>query len=77
MNKDRRTRLRAARKQLSDARDDIKIVNDEEDDARDTMPESLQGTERYESSEEASEHLEDAMDFIDKAIKLIQEAEDT
>lgn len=45
---------------------------EEEDDARDNMPESLQNSERYEQSEEASESMESAEEALQEAIGYLE-----
>ena len=74
MNKDRRERLRKAKRLLGDAKDIITDVLWEEDDSRDNMPENLQGSERYEQSENCSDAMESAIDSIDSAIESLEEA---
>ena len=54
MNKLRRKTLQKIFDQLSDLREEIEAVKEEEDGSRENMPENLQGSERYERSETAS-----------------------
>ena len=50
---------------------DIEQLCDEEQDYLDSIPENLQGGERYEKSEEAVSALEGAVDCLDEAIDNI------
>lgn len=67
MNKQRRASLRSASAHLSMAVDIIRDVRYEEQDAMDNIPENLQSSERYETMEEAVDHLDDALDAIREA----------
>lgn len=73
MNKARRKAIEKACAKLSDARDDIQAILDEEQEALDNTPESLQGTERYEESEEAIYALECAAETVGEAIDTLSE----
>ena len=73
MNKARRKAIEKACAKLSDARDDIQAILDEEQEAYDNTPESLQGTERYEESEEAISALEGAAETVGEAIDTLSE----
>ena len=46
---------------------------EEEEDARDNIPESLQETDRYYDSEEASEHMSNAIEYIEVAMENISD----
>ena len=48
---------------------DLDKIKDEEDDARDNIPENLQSGETYETSEECSDVMSDALDNINDAIE--------
>lgn len=74
MNNVRREKLEAISKKLSALVDDIDCINDEEQDYMDNMPENLQGSERYERSEEICDQLTEAMSLVEEAIDLIDEA---
>ena len=58
MNNKRREKISDLMEELSTPKDRLETIREEEDDARDNMPESLQNSERYEQSEEASESME-------------------
>ena len=74
MNKIRRKKLAELTEKLNDLRADLEEVFDEESEARDNIPESLMGSERYEAADEACYNLEAAMDSIQEAIDGIEQA---
>ena len=57
MNKERRKALSDIMEQLEELKSSVEEIQEDEDESRENMPENLQGTERYERSEEASENL--------------------
>ena len=69
MNKERRKRIAEIAEQLDFIHDELYDLVSEEDEARENMPESFQGTERYEASEEASNALEAAANLINDALE--------
>ncbi len=73
MNETRRKKLRSIVHQLENVQGDIENVLDEEDEARENMPESLQETDRYTTSEEASEAMDMSIDSIGEAISAIED----
>lgn len=64
MNKKRRTRIARIVDTLSPCVEELEDIKYEEDDSRENIPESLQGGELYEQSEECSDTLEDAIDNL-------------
>ena len=74
MNEKRRQRLRGVLRMLSDAEAIVSAASDQESDALDNYPENLQGSERYERTEDAAENLDEALDRIGEARDLIQSA---
>lgn len=58
---------------LEDLQSDIEIIKDEEQEALDNTPDSLQGSERYEISEAAVDSMDSAWDSIQEAIDYLQE----
>lgn len=72
MNNDRRKRIRALILDLESGMYDLTEVDallqmllSEEEEALDNIPESLQGSERYDIAEESVELLQEAIDAID------------
>ena len=72
MNKLRRKTLQRIFDQLSDLREEIEAVKEEEDESRENMPENLQGSERYEQSETASSNMDEAMEYISSACDSLE-----
>lgn len=68
MNKDRRKQLADAKDSLDEIIASLNDIRDEEQDAYDNMPESLQ------SSDNGS-RMTDAIDAIDEAISSVEEAQ--
>lgn len=74
MNKIRRKALREIYDKLSDLREELETIKDEEDESRENMPENLQGSERYEQSETASGNIDEAMEYLSSACDSIESA---
>ena len=65
MNKARRKEIARAIELMEQAREILESVRDEEQEAFDNMPESLQGSERGEAMEEYIYTLEEAVENLD------------
>ena len=74
MNNVRRKELQRIYDILADAKDNIEILMDEEEDYKDNIPENLQGSERYEKAEEACDNLYEAISNIEEALDCIENA---
>ena len=74
MDKTRRDRLRAVRREVERARSALESIREEEDEVRGNIPENLQYSDRYEESEKCSEAMEEAESYLADAIKSIEEA---
>lgn len=74
MNKIRRKALQEIYDKLSDLREELETIKDEEDESRENMPENLQGSERYEQSEAASGNIDEAMEYLSSACDSIESA---
>ena len=74
MNRQRRDIIKSARGHLNEAQQLVEMAYNEESDALDSMPESLEGTKRYEKMEMTVDLLEDVSSLIDEAIEKIDEA---
>lgn len=68
MNKARRIRITEITEKLSEIRDLIEDVKNEEEEYKDNIPENMQGGKRYEIAENACLVLEEALDDIDSAL---------
>lgn len=74
VNKARRSDLNRICGQLEQVLNDLEAVQAEEEDSRDSTPEGLQNTERYEQSEVACDRLAEAIEGLETAINAIIEA---
>ena len=73
MNNNRRKEIESVVKSLEILSGKIKELYDEEINYQDNMPENLLNSERYETSEAASDALESAKESIDEAVDLLRE----
>lgn len=53
---------------INSAKDDVDMILDEETEARDNIPESLQDSERYWESDRAVNNMEEVVDDIESII---------
>lgn len=53
---------------------EIEAVQDDEQEALDNMPESMEGSKRYSAMESAIESLQSAMDSLDEAATALNES---
>lgn len=75
MNKQRRKQLDVIIGAIRIIRDDLESIMNEEEEYRDNMPENLQGSEKYETADNACEALYEALDELDEAIISIEVAQ--
>ncbi len=73
MNKARRAILAKVCDSLADLQEEVSAVRNDEEEAMESMPESLQGSERYEQMEEAVGVLDDANDLFDELTDKLKE----
>lgn len=73
MNKDRRKRLEGIYEKLMEIYEELDAIIDEEQEAYDNMPESLQDSEKGERMYEGIDSLESARDDINNAATTIEE----
>lgn len=73
MNTKRRKAISTIVDKLEELRMDLDVIREEEQEAYDNTPESLQETERYAQSEEAITAMEDADNSIGDAIDYLSE----
>lgn len=73
MNKERRKQLQEAIAKLDEARSIIETMRDEEQEAFDNMPESLQSAERGQKMDEAIGKMTDVADDLESAIENLNE----
>ena len=74
MNSPRRKELKKIYDLISEAKNRLEIVKDEEEEYKDNMPENLQFSEKYEKSEEIVDNLDEAIDELDSILETIEEA---
>lgn len=74
MNNDRRKRIDAMISRLEEIRDEIDAIREEEQDAFDNMPESLQNSERGDMAQEAISNLENV--DVDEIISYLESAKE-
>jgi len=63
--------LKSVRKHLAEVDGVLSFVYDEEQDALNNWPESLEGTDRYQQSESACDALDDALALVREASEVI------
>lgn len=73
MNKQRLNKIKKINSELIVIKNNLEYILDEEQEAYDNYPESLQGTDRYERMESSIECLENAACSIDEAIDALDE----
>lgn len=74
MNKARRAKLNALINALTELKSDVELLQEEEQDAFDNLPESIQETDRGEAMQDAADSMSDAMDLIDEAVEALETA---
>ncbi len=72
MNKERRRALDGLLSVLETKRDELRSLCDEEQEAFDNLPESLQAGERGQAMETGIEAIEDAIDQLEEVCGLIR-----
>ena len=76
MNKARRKALDEVISKIEEAKELLENLQAEEEEYRDNMPESLQGSERYEEADAAVDNMSSAVDALDEAISSIESAQE-
>lgn len=65
--------LEDSRAKLSDAKDTLESLRDEEQEYIDNMPENLQGSDKHSNAEEAVRCMEDQMQILDSLVEAIED----
>ncbi len=73
MNRKRRKALAALASTLDDVRSQLEGLRDEEGEAADLLPESLQETERADAMREAYNTLDDATSDLEAMVAALEE----
>ncbi|MBR2453373.1 MAG: hypothetical protein IKB35_00050 [Clostridia bacterium] len=76
MNKVRRKELQELYDIISEAKDRLEMLHDEEEEYMENIPENLQSSERYEKAEAAVSALESAISSLEEALDYIEEAKE-
>lgn len=76
MNDSRRRKITKALKLIEEANTIIEDVAEEEADALSNFPESLEGTDKYMTCEEANGNLEEAVSAFEDLIGYLESARD-
>lgn len=74
MNKLRRTEIQKVIDKLQDIDKDIAGVLMDEEEAKDGLPENLEGNERYEAMESAITALEESQTYVQETIEQLETA---
>lgn len=73
MNRERRKKIKEIAGKLKECSTDLSFVKDEEDEARENIPENLQDGEAYCTSEEYSDKIEDAISDLDAVVESLED----
>lgn len=73
MNRERRKRIMQLAEKLSEVRTSLESILNEEEDAFDNMPESLQESERGEQMQEYIEVMGEAISYIEEMESNLEE----
>ncbi|MEG1638429.1 MAG: hypothetical protein RR274_02725 [Erysipelotrichaceae bacterium] len=73
MNNKRRKAISEINEQLEVLSETLNIVNEEETEYLDNMPENLQESEKYNSSEEIIDIINEIIENLDNAISVLNE----
>lgn len=76
MNKVRRKELQELYDIISEAKDRLEMLHDEEEEYKDNMPENLQSSERYEKAEATVDALDSAVSSLEEVLDYIEEAQE-
>ena len=76
MNKSRRKQLENLSGRISEIKDELESILNDEEEYRDNMPENLQSSERYETSDNACSEMQDALCSLEEAVSSIDAAQE-
>ena len=74
MNNLRRKRIQAVIDKLSDLKEEIDDIYNEEEEYRDNMPENLMESDRYSKADNAVENLDSSSTSLDEIIEYLESA---
>lgn len=75
MNNDRRKRILEVIDKLEQELEKLEFVREEEIEAHDNLPESLQESDRGEAMQEAIDAMEEAYEYIRDAVDRLEDAQ--
>lgn len=73
MNAERRKRIAKLVEGLESIQQEIEYIRDEEQEYMENIPENLQGSERYETAEEAVGLLDDVINNVADAVSTLSD----
>lgn len=76
MNNTRRKAIQSIMDKLEELMEEIEAIKDEEQEAYDNLPESLQNSERGEAMDSAVYNLEDAAENVQLVIDALESAKE-
>lgn len=74
MNKSRRNQLIKLQDTINTVKEALEALLEEEEEARDNIPESMQCSERYERADAACDAIQSAIDALEEAAEDVEEA---
>ena len=74
MNNDRRKRIESLTNKLTEIKEEIELLQQEEQDAYDAMPEGIRYSERGDNAESAMAELEEAAEHCQDAATSLETA---
>lgn len=74
MNNNRRKELDKLSEKIEELKYQIDLIREDEEAYMDAIPENLQGSQRYETAEEAVDALNSAVDSFDEILEYIETA---
>lgn len=73
MNMKRRKKLESVAERIAELSEELEMIQAEEQEYYDNVPENLQSSQRYEDSEEAIGMMETAIDYLNDAVDELED----
>lgn len=73
MNDERRKKIKVIITKINSCVDDLTLVKDDEDEARENTPENLQSADAYSISQEYSDKMDDIITDLQEAVTALQD----
>lgn len=74
MNRQRRNEIQKIIDRQDELKRDLENIQFDEEEYRDSMPENMQSSERYEKADAACDNISDAVDTLQEGIDYLTEA---